>query len=97
MNRLIGWQSREFDEIELVYEKAEAKEQTGKLLGELEKQALSEAKMNCGLLTTDAGKHITPDQFEGLRDIDKETVIRVLSNMGLGSINQDIGSATLYF
>nr|WP_296043209.1 hypothetical protein [uncultured Blautia sp.] len=97
MNRLIGWQSREFDEIELVYEKAEAKEQTGKLLGELEKQALSEAKMNCGLLTTDAGKHITSDQFDCLRDIDKETVIRVLSNMGLGTINQDIGSATLYF
>ena len=44
MNRLIGWQSREFDEIELVYEKAEAKEQTGKLLGELEKTGTFRSK-----------------------------------------------------
>lgn len=96
MNRIIGWQSGEFDEIELVYDKAESKEQVGKLLEQLEVLALSEAKNNCGLLTTDSGSHITPDQFDGLNGTDKETVIRVLSNMGLGALKQDMGSATIY-
>lgn len=96
MERKIGWRSCELDEIEMVYDKAESNERIGKLLEELETLALSEAKNHCGLLTTDAGGHITPDQFEALRDVDKETVIKVLSNMGLASLNPDINSGVLY-
>ena len=66
MERKIGWRSCELDEIELVYDKAESNERIGKLLEELETLALSEAKNNCGLLTTDAGGRITPEQFESL-------------------------------
>lgn len=96
MERKIGWRSCEFDEIELVYDKAESNERIGKLLEELETLALSEARNNCGLLTTDAGGCITSEQFESLSDVDKETVIKVLSNMGLASLNPDINSGVLY-
>ena len=37
MNRKIGWESYEFDEIELVYEKAEENESIGRLLEQLER------------------------------------------------------------
>ena len=96
MERKIGWSSCEFDEIELVYDKAESNERIGKLLEELETLALSEAKNNCGLLTTDTGGHITPEQFESLCDVDKETVIKVLSNMGIASFTPDINAGVLY-
>lgn len=96
MERKIGWRSCEFDEIELVYDKAASNEQTGKLLEELEALALSEAKNNCGLLTNDAGGRMTPEQFESLSDVDKETVIKVLSNMGLASLKPDINSGVFY-
>lgn len=96
MNRKIGWNSCVLDEIELVYEKADQEESIGKLMEQLEEKALSEAKENCGLLTTDAGGHITPEKFDGLSEIDKETVIKVLAGMGLESIGQDMKSATIF-
>lgn len=96
MNRKIGWNSCVLDEIELVYEKADQEESIGKLMEQLEEKALSEAKENCGLLTTDAGGHITPEKFDGLSEIDKETVIKVLAGMGLESIGQDMQSATIF-
>lgn len=96
MNRKINWNSCEFDEIELVYEKAASNEYIGKLLEQLEAAALSEAKNNCGLLTTDSGKHITPEQFDAISDTDKETVIKVLSEIGLASISQDIQTAAIF-
>ena len=90
MNRKIGWESYEFDEIGLVYEKAEENESIGRLLEQLEIQALAEAKANCGLLMTDAGGRISPEQFDNLEEEDKETVIKVLSGLGLGSVEQDL-------
>ena len=96
MNRKIGWNSCVLDEIELVYEKADQEESIGKLMEQLEEKALSEVKENCGLLTTDAGGHITPEKFDGLSEIDKETVIKVLAGMGLESIGQDMKSATIF-
>ena len=85
MNRNIRWQTGAFDEMEFVYEKAMEKEQFEKALEELERLALSEAKNNCGLLTTKAGGHVTPEQFDGLSDNDRETVIRALSDIGSGT------------
>ncbi len=96
MIRKLKWNSNVFDEIELVYEKAEANETIGKLLEQLELKALEEAKANCGLLKTDTGAHIAPEQFDGLSESDKETVIKVLAGMGLSSISQNIESATIY-
>ena len=95
MNRRIAWRSGEFNAIGRVYDKVDGK-QNEKVLEQLEILALSEAKENCGLLTTDGGGHITSEQFDGLSDIDKETVIRVISNIGIESISQDIESGTLY-
>lgn len=95
MKRIIGWTSRVFDEIELVYSKAGKNEMASKLMEQLEVQALSEAKANCGLLTTDRGNHIHPDQFDRLSDADKETVIKVLARMGMVSIDQDLKTATI--
>lgn len=94
MNRNIGWQSGVFDEIELVYEKAE-KEQLGEMLEELEMLALSEAK-NSEVLKTEDGDRITPEQFDRLRDASKEFVIRASSDMCIGNADIDIKSATIY-
>ena len=52
MTRKISWESNVFDEIELVYEKAEENEKISDLLEQLEEKALSEARENCSLLTT---------------------------------------------
>lgn len=95
MNRKISWNSNEFDEIELVYEKAESDESIGKMLEQLETNALEEAKNNVGLLTTDSGKHLSAEQFDTLSGSDKETVIKVLSGMGLDYFNTDIQSALI--
>ena len=54
MNRKIAWRSGEFSAIGRVYDKVDGK-QNEKLLEQLEVLALSEAKNNCGLLTTDGG------------------------------------------
>lgn len=97
MNRKIMWRSGEFDEIELVYEKAEANEAISKALEQLEVQALAEAKTNVGMLKTDSGTTLTPDKFDVLSDTDKETVIRVLGNAGLAGANTDYKTATITF
>lgn len=96
MNRKIRWQSGVFDEIELVYEKAMAEEQLGELLEELEILALSEAKNICGVLAAKTGGSIAQVQFDGLSDNDKETVIRACADMGIGNVDMDIKSATIY-
>ena len=74
MNRKIEWRSMELDEIELVYEKAENNHNIETLLEQLETQALEEAKNNMGMLKTDTGNVLKPEQFESLSDTDKETV-----------------------
>lgn len=48
MERKIGWRTGCFDEIELVYEKAEKDESIAELLSEIETMALSEAKKIAG-------------------------------------------------
>lgn len=95
MNRKIFWRSMELDEIELVYEKAEKDSDIAALMEQLEAQALTEAKNNVGILKTDKGTYLTPDQFDGLSEIDKETVIKVLSNNGLSYLSTEIQTATI--
>ncbi|MDO4650691.1 MAG: hypothetical protein Q4B26_18805 [Eubacteriales bacterium] len=95
MNRMIAWRSRELDEIELVYEKAENNQAIGALLEELESRALEEAKNNVGMLKTGNGDCLKPEQFDGLSATDKETVIKVLGNAGLASLNTDMQNAVI--
>lgn len=95
MNRKIEWRSMELDEIELVYEKAENNHNIETLLEQLETQALEEAKNNMGMLKTDTGNILKPEQFESLSDTDKETVIKVLGNAGLSALNTDLQTATI--
>ena len=95
MKRKISWDSYVFDEIELVYEKAENDDNIGRLLEQLEEKALVEAKENCGLLTTAQGGHITPEQFDALSVSHKEAVIRGLAGIGLADISQNMSKATI--
>jgi len=95
MNRMIEWRSKELDEIELVYEKAKNNQSIGALLEQLESRALEEAKNNVGMLKTGNGYCLKPEQFDGLPDTDRETVIKVLGNAGLASMNTDTQSAAI--
>ena len=95
MNRKISWESMELDEIELVYEKAEEDPDIAALMEQLETQALTEAKNNIGMLKTDGGAFLTPDQFDGLSESDQETVIRVLGNGGLSALSTEMQTATI--
>lgn len=95
MNRKISWRSMELDEIELVYEKAEENSGISSLMEQLEIQALAEAKNNVSMLKTDGGNFLTPEKFDGLSDIDKETVIKVLGNMGLSAQSTEMQTATI--
>lgn len=95
MERKIRWAGWAFDEIDLIYEKAEGKENAENLLAALEEAALAEAKQNCSLLTTDVGNTISPEQFDELSDLDKETVIKVLSDQGLADLSQDMSAAVI--
>lgn len=95
MNRKISWNSMELDEIELVYEKAEKNSGIAALIEQLETQALTEAKNNVGMLKTDGGAFLTPDKFDGLSEFDKETVIKVLGNIGLSALSTEMQTATI--
>ncbi len=94
MDRKIAWSSGRFDEIELVYEKAEGNAGIGALLEELETLALSEAHDHCGLLRTEKGP-ITAEQFEAMSASDRETVIYLLSGIGLADIALDYKAAKI--
>ena len=95
MNRMIAWRSMALDEIEFVYEKAENNQAVGALLEQLESRALEEAKNNVGMLKTGNGDCLNPEQFDGLSATDKETVIKVLGNAGLASLNTDMQNAVI--
>lgn len=82
MDRRISWRTGCFDEIELVYEKAERNENIAALLSEMETMALSEAETGCGMLRVN-GEPLTHEMFLAMRDSDKEMVIYHLANIGL--------------
>lgn len=82
MERKIQWNSGCFDEIELVYDKAAEKEITTKLLAELEKGALDEAKAHRGLIQQQDNS-IDLEKYDKLPDYVKESLMAMLSEMGL--------------
>ena len=82
MERKIRWSSGCFDEIELVYERAEKDKSAAAMLSELETMALSETVNNCGMLKID-GRPLTRERVLALDEYDKEIGIYILAGMGL--------------
>lgn len=82
MNRKINWNNECYDEIELVYEKANKNNNISSILSDLETRALFEARENCGLFKVD-GRPITKEMFLELSEQDKEFIMYYLSNVGL--------------
>lgn len=82
MERKINWRSGRYDEIELVYDKAEMNKNIAGILSELETMALTEAEESCGMLKMD-DVPITRETFLAMNEQDKETVIYYLSCVGL--------------
>ena len=98
MKRKIGWKSGQFDEIELIYEKADGNENLSKMILQLEETALFEAKQAyapSGLLNEEIRTVLNPQQFDDLSATDKETAIKKLANKGFGNIHMDVPSATI--
>lgn len=89
MERKIEWTSGLFDEIDLVYEKAEGNERIASALSELEDQALREAERNCGLFIK-AGKPVTPAQFRAMPWLEKEMMLYSLGNGGLNAFHPSL-------
>lgn len=95
MNRKIDWESGVFDEIELVYEKAESDPSIGAQLEQLEQKALDEAKENCFLVGMPSGTGVTPEMFEAMPAAGREKIIRILGRAGLSSISQKAETALI--
>lgn len=84
--RKIDWNSGCFDEIDLVYDKAEADATIAGILAELEAGALAEARAYSHNIRID-GRPVTPEQFDTLPDHMKEHVMYSLSGMGLAAFS----------
>ncbi len=82
MERKIRWMTGCHDEIELVYEKAEANDSIGAVLSELEEMALKEAHDNCGIVVL-GGEQMSPEKYEALPGSKKEQVMYYLGKAGL--------------
>lgn len=83
MERKIDWVTGCFDEIELVYDKAEKNVDIAHILTQLEIGALAEARLHCGMYQVE-GRPLTPAEYDGLPDHAKENLMAALSNVGLG-------------
>ena len=83
MERRINWDSGCFDEIGLVYQKAENNKIIGDLLSKLEETALIEAEDSCGLIISTNNKPVNRDMVRAMSDIEKEKLICLLSDFGL--------------
>ena len=82
MERKINWYSGCYDEIELVYDKANENENIAATLMELETMALQEAEESCVMLKI-GDTPITREMFHQMSEQDKEMVMYCLSGAGL--------------
>lgn len=89
MERKIAWNSGIFDELELVYQKAEKNENIAAMLSEIESGALDEARIFDNQLKKNISL-IASDNFDDLPDYTKEEMIGILSNEGLISFTPSI-------
>lgn len=96
IERKISWNSGCYDEIQLVYDKADENEILASIMSELEAMSLCEAEDNCGLLNI-GGKPITREMFHDMSEHDKEVVIYYLSDVGLQEFAASNGKITVTF
>lgn len=82
MERTLYSLSEHFDEIDLVYEKAEKNKTTFGIYLDIEKSALAEAENNCDIFK-DNGVTVTKEKFDSLSDNFKSMMIHELSDIGL--------------
>lgn len=82
MDRKIGWVSGCWDEIELVYERAEKDPSAAELLSALEELALSELEKNCDMLEI-GGLPATKELISQFSPQQKEILLYHLSAVGL--------------
>ena len=82
----IPWDSYLLDDISLVYEKAEEKEDLQQLLAQLEEAALREARNSSPNLKL-GGESLTPERFDALPASLKEQIIVMLGTHGLASFD----------
>ena len=94
MDRKIDWVTGRFDEIELVYDKAEENDSIGSQLEQLEEKALAEARACSPAIRTEQGP-LTPEQFDALSESGKENVIWMLSNHGLAKLGMSREDLTI--
>ena len=82
MERTLYSLSEHFDEIDLVYEKAEKNKTTFDIYLDIEKSALAVAENNCHMFISD-GATVTEEKFSSLSDEIKSLMIYELSKRGL--------------
>ncbi|MDO5400926.1 MAG: hypothetical protein Q4F17_08110 [Eubacteriales bacterium] len=82
MERKISWASGVFDEIDLVYERAEKNPQIAAILSELEERALQEGLDNCETFLKD-NEPLTKEIYSNLAWYDREMLLYRLAQRGL--------------
>lgn len=88
MDWIFSWSSYVFDEISLVYEKAEANSQLQKQLHALEEQALAEIHQNGNLLPP--LKEFSKQKLKALSMEEKEQIAAGLAGLGLMSLQTNL-------
>lgn len=98
MERKINWNSGCYDEIELVYAKAESDANIGAILSELETMALNEAEESCSVMRIN-DVPITREMFCAMSEQDKEKMLHLLSKVGMQSFETSLaeGKITVTF
>lgn len=94
MERQINWNSGCYDEIELVYDKANENENIAAILSELETMALREAKENCKMLKM-GDKFLTKEMFLDMSENEKEMVMYHLASVGLQEITPSMNDGKI--
>lgn len=87
----IGWVSGVLDDIELVYEKAEADDDIVQTLAQLESLALAEARQYCGIISI-SKERLTSEGFDNLSAAHKETIIALLGEKGVQTKSTDVAN-----
>lgn len=86
--------SKNFDKIDFIFEKANNKEVSMRLLDELQSEAFIEAKTNCHLFRTN-GKSYSHRQFDFLSEAEKNFMIYALSDIGLSGFELNSKEGTM--
>ena len=91
MERKIAWVTGCYEAIELVYQKAEADEETAVLLSALEERALREMGQQCSIgRVKKNGQALTKEWYEQAADADREGLLRAFGGNVLKNFHVDL-------